>query len=410
MNESYNTTRPLIMHVDLNSCFATVEQQSRPRLRGRPVAVVNRRTDKASIVTASYEAKGLGVKTGMKVWEAKRLVPDLIAIESDPPKYRYVYHRLLGIMSDYSAHVTMKSIDEGVIDFHDTTPAIKSRSLEEIGYEIKQRLRDEIGVAMRCNVGVGTNRFLAKTAAGLHKPDGLDIINPANLRTVFSQLKLTDLTGIADRNEARLNAVGIYTPLQFLDADAVTLRKVVFKSVVGDWWYQRLRGYEVDDTTSDTRSVGRQYVLENRDLTRVEIIKRLHHLCESVGARLRGHHLQARGVYVYARTVDRRHWHASHMSQLPFCSDAAINAIAQQLFLSAPDGIGEIGIHCYELSAGGTDQLSLFGDQIVRESQLVGVIDTVNNRYGERTLHSADTLPTNEFVKQKIPFGSTRYL
>ena len=108
-------TPPHIMHIDLNSCFATVEQQARPRLRGRPVAVLNRRTPDTSIVAASYEAKARGVKVGMKFYEAQRLCPEIVGIDSDPPKYRHVYHELLRIMSSYSPAVAMKSIDEGVI-------------------------------------------------------------------------------------------------------------------------------------------------------------------------------------------------------------------------------------------------------------------------------------------------------
>src|SRR5690349_25095014 len=92
--DDYNPERPLIMHIDLNSCFATVEQQARPLLRGRPVAVVNRRTEKTMIVTASYEAKARGISLGMKVYDARKLAPDLVTLESDPPKYRYVYHKL----------------------------------------------------------------------------------------------------------------------------------------------------------------------------------------------------------------------------------------------------------------------------------------------------------------------------
>ena len=247
MRSEYNAARPLIMHIDLNSCFATVEQQSRPLLRYRPVAVMNRRTEHTAVVTASYEAKAKGVKVGMRYKDAHKLCPDLIALESDPAKYRYVYHRLLDIMGDYSAHVTMKSIDEGVIDFTQATASMQGRSLEAIGLEIKQRLKAEVGNYMRCNVGIGPNRFLAKTAAGLHKPDGLDVIDHINLRAVYAGLKLTDLTGIAKHNEHRLNSVGIYTPLELLDADPTVLRKVVFKSIVGEQWHQRLRGWEVDD-------------------------------------------------------------------------------------------------------------------------------------------------------------------
>jgi len=410
MNSHYNNERSLIMHIDLNSCFATVEQQARPMLRGKPVAIVNRRTEHTAIVTASYEAKAFGVKVGMKLRDARLLVPDIIALESDPAKYRYVYHRLLAIMQDYSAHVTMKSIDEGVIDFHNTTADIAGRDLVEIGHEIKQRLKDEIGVWMRCNVGISTNRFLAKTAAGLHKPDGLDEINHQNLREVYKSLKLTDLTGIAAHNAARLNAVGIYTPLEFLDADPVTLRRIVFKSIVGEQWHQRLRGWEVDDRSSDVKRVGRQYVLDRFDLSFDDILKRLHHLSETVGSRMRGQGKAARGIYVYVRTLERRYWHASFMSSTSFYTDKTIFMLARQLFVHAPKGIREIGIHCYELQSITRSQVSIFEDSIVREQHITSTIDSINTRYGERTIHSADTLGTGIYVRTKIPFGSTRYL
>jgi DNA polymerase-4 len=331
-------------------------------------------------------------------------------LESDPPKYRHVYHRLLDIMRDYSAHVTMKSIDEGVIDFHDAPESIRSRGLVELGIEIKQRLKDEIGDYMRCNVGISTNRFLAKTAAGMNKPDGLTVITADNLKEVLGKLKLTDLTGIAHRNEHRLTSVGIYTPLDFLDAEVVTLQKVVFKSVVGRWWYDRLRGWEVDDVETDVKRVGRQYVLERFDLTYDEILERLHHLCESVGSRMRSQDKSARGIYVYAKSREKGYWHRSTMTQLAFSSDQTIYELARQLFYHAPDELKEIGIHCYELEPIEDEQVSLFHDQIVRERQVTGAIDDINKRYGDRMIHSGHTLQSGVYVKQKIPFGSTRYL
>ncbi len=406
----FNHERPLIMHIDLNSCFATVEQQARPMLRGRPVAILNRRTEMTAIVTASYEAKAKGVKVGMKYREALALCPGLIGLESDPPKYRYVYHKLLDIMKDYSAHVTMKSIDEGVIDFHDSSVDIQGRDLVEVAHEIKQRLKDEIGVWMLCNIGIATNRFLAKTAAGLNKPDGLNVITPGNLRDVLGKLELLDLTGIAHRNQHRLNSVGIYTPIEMLDTDVVTLQKIVFKSVVGRWWHDRLRGWEVDDVATDIKRVGRQYVLERFDLSYEEIVERLHHLCESVGSRMRSQQKSARGIYVYAKTRSREYWHSSTLSQLPFSSDQTIYLLARKLFEKAPNELKEIGIHCYELEPILDDQMSLFNDQIIRERQVTEAIDGINQRFGERTIHSAHTLGSGVYVKQKIPFGSTRYL
>lgn len=410
MNDSYNLAQPRIMHVDLNSCFATVEQQARPMLRGKPVAIVNRRTEHTMIVTASYEAKAKGVKLGISLHSAKKMCPDLVGLESDPAKYRFVYHKLMAIMQDYSAHVRMKSIDEGVIDFYETSQGIAERNIVDIGMEIKQRLRDEIGCAMRCNVGIGANRFLAKTAAGLHKPDGLDVIIADNLRATYAGMKLLDITGIAEHNERRLNAVGIYTPLEFLDADVETLEKVVFKSIVGRQWHQRLRGWEVDKRDFPLRSAGRQYVLESNSLSRQQVLQRLHHLCESVGEKVRSQGLVARGVAVYAKSYDRRYWHTRHMAVAPFFSNQAIYALASQLFKDAPERLKEIGITCYELTLPDESQLHLFGDELARQKMVTTAIDEINKRYGTRVIHSADTIGTDNHVKQKIPFGSTRYL
>lgn len=416
MNQQYNATKPMIMHIDLNSCFATVEQQARVRLRGRPVAVVNRRTDMTMIVTCSYEAKAAGVQLGMRLRDAKKICPDLVGVESDPPKYRYVYHKLLDIMNDYSAHVTMKSIDEGVIDFSQAPKVIVDRGLEEIGLEIKRRLINEIGKSMRCNVGIATNRFLAKTAASLHKPDGMEIITHNNLRDVYATMKLTDLTGIAGRNEHRLNAVGIMTPLQFLDTDAKILHSMVFQSINGDYWHQRLRGWEVDDVETSVKRVGRQYVLDGFNLSFDQILQRLHHLCESVGWRMRKQGMMARGIYVGTRTFGmtgdkrRNYWHASFVSQSPFFSNETIYSLAKKLFQNAPPDIRDINVHCYLLQRGEPSQVSLFEDEIVRERSMTSAVDEINERYGEHTLHSADTIPTTDKVKTKIPFGSTRYL
>ena len=263
---------------------------------------------------------------------------------------------------------------------------------------------------MRCNVGIGTNRFLAKMAASLHKPDGLDVITHQNLREVLGSLGLQDLTGVAARNEHRLNAVGVYTPLQMVDATPEVLR-LAFGGVVGEWWHQRLRGWEVDDVDYDIKSCGRQYVLERNDLSRREIVQRLHHLVESVGAKLRSQGKAARGVRIYVRCYGAPSWKGHELAPLPFYSDAAIWALARRIFMAAPaKGIKMISVTCYHLEDGVSNQLSLFGDELAREQTITGAIDAINARWGERTVHSADTLGTGIYVKQKIPFGSTRYL
>ncbi len=398
------------MHIDLNSCFATVEQQARPLLRGKPVGVTNRLSKHACVVAASYEAKRQGVKVGMRADEARLLVPDLVVLETDPPKYHFVYQKLVAIMSSYSPAVTMKSIDEGIIDFHGSRAVINTRSLIDIGQEIKQRLKDEVGCWMRCNIGIAPNRFLAKQAASLHKPDGLDYIDHTNLRQVLSSLTLIDLTGIAERNQARLNASGIYTPLQFLDAPSDALKHLVFHSVCGEDWYQRLRGYEVDDQLSTTKTIGRQYVLEDTRIDEATLQSRLAYLCETTGMKLRYKNMSARGIYVYVRSIDGDYWYDRKVFGSSFYSNQEVYRRALLLFNRRPQDIviREIGVSCYHLGPSERSQLSLL-EEVNREAWLTEAVDCINQKYGEFTVTSAVSAASKPVVKQKIPFGTTRY-
>ena len=397
-----------ILYIDLNSCFATIEQQARPMLRGRPVAIVNRLTKNACIVAASYEAKALGVKVGMRRIEATSICPSLIFAETEPAKYIFVHEKLKHILQDYSADVVMKSIDEGVIDLAAAPPHIKTRNRHDIGLEIKQRLLSEVGDWMRCNVGIASNRFLAKLAGELHKPDGLDEITPQNQRQIFATLKLTDLPGINVRMEKRLNAVNIFTPLQFLDADEATLVKLVCKSIDGHKWYRRLRGIEVDATQYDIKSVGRQYVLESNSLKREELTARILHLAEDVGYRLRSKNLYARGIYLWIYCQDGRYWHRSTILKSPINTDADICRAAMQLYDSSPPLARIIGVTLYKLQNHPEAQLSFYQDKIEAGQNICAAIDKINLRFGARTIHSARSMGTDH-IKTKIPFGSVRY-
>lgn len=414
-NPGLNRADPFIMHIDLNSCFATVEQQARPRLRNRPICVTNRMTPNCCIVTASYEAKREGVKVGMSFREAVKLCPGLIMVETDPPKYHYVYKKLMAIMQGYTPHVQMRSIDEGLMDFSDIlSPSQAQLSIDEmtqIGYGIKKKLREEVGCYMSCNVGIAPNRFLAKTAASLHKPDGIDVITHKNLRRVLGGLELTDLTGIAHRNEARLRSVGITTPLKFLDADVKILQKFVFQSVCGIDWYKRLRGWEVDAVDWGVKSIGRQYVLEKRGLNEQELMQRLHYLTESTAMKLRYQSKMARGVYVYAKTIEGERWYNRRMFGSSTNANNELYRRVVGLYRNAPSSaeVREIGLHTYALEDCNHAQTGLFDGDIEKQAWLTTAVDSINFRYGEFTVHSADTLRAKPIVKQKVPFGSTRY-
>lgn len=409
-NLPINTERPQIMHIDLNSAFATIEQQARPSLRGRPIGVTNRISKNCCVIAASYEAKQLGIKVGMGLIEARTMVPDLVMLESDPPKYHFVYKKLCSIMKSYSPDVKMKSIDEGIIDFHGTLGTINKKPLKDIGLEIKQRLRAEVGSWMKINVGIGPNRFLAKTASNLHKPNGLDEINHSNLKDVYASLKLTDLSGIARHYEARLNSAGIFTPMDFLNASADRLKRLVFHSVSGDDWYQRLRGYEVDDEPTKLGQVGRQFVLDKRTGEDSFILPRFQYLCETTATKLRYNNVDARGVLVWLVLASGEYWQLRKMFKSTFYTDREVYSRALYLFNQRPKvPVTTIGITCYKLTPTKRSQSSLF-EEVNKQEWLTRAVDEINERFGIFTVHSLNSLEGKTIVRQKIPaFGGSRY-
>jgi len=405
-----NPERPKIMFIDLNSAFATAEQQAHPTLRGRPMGVTNRISRHCCVIAASYEAKALGIKVGTRLDEAKAICPDFIILETDPPKYHHVYKKLLAIMQDYSPNVKMQSIDEGVIDFHSMDRLVGNRTLEEIGYEIKQRVKDEIGSWMRINVGIAPNRFLAKQAASWHKPDGLDVLDHNNLIDYYKQIELTDLTGIAKKFKARLNYASIFTPMDFLQASAEMLKRGVFHSIIGEDWYNRLRGWEVDGNPTRKGMVGRQFVLDIRTNRDDIILPRFQYLCETTGKKLRSQNLDARGVLVWAYFQNGQGFRLRRMYNESFYTDKEIYSRALSLFNQRPKhmNVSIMGITCYQLTKSSRSQLS-FLDEVNKQEWLTTAVDEINERYGTFVIHSLNTLEGKRKVKQKIPFGSTDY-
>ncbi len=409
MNYRLNKEEPQIMHIDLNSAFASAEQQAWPALRGRPMGVTNRLSKECCVIAASYEAKALGIKVGVRRTEAMALCPDFVMLETDPSKYTFMYQNLMRIMKTYSPNIKMKSIDEGIIDFHGTRK-INSRSLIDIGMEIKQRMRDEVGNYMRVNIGIAPNRFLAKTAAGLHKPDGLDYISHKNLIDVYKTMELEDITGIADGYGSRLRAHGITTPIEFLEADEGLLRKRVFKSINGQYWHERLRGYEMDDQPTQLGMVGRQWVVKNPSNDDAYLRSCLHFLTETTGMKLRYRSVEARGVCVWVAFNNGGGWSDKRMMHSTFYTNQDIWLHVSRLFDHRPKHmvVRTMGLYLYELTPSRRSQLSMF-DDVIKADYLTKAMDEINDFYGAFTVFSADALTGTKHVKQKIPFGGTEY-
>jgi DNA polymerase-4 len=420
MELKLNTAQPEIMHIDLNACFAMIEQQANSYLRGKPVGVTNRADNEwATIVAPSYEAKKLGVRCGTRVSDARRLAPGIIIIETDPPKYTYVHSVIKRIFAEYAPRVTMKSIDEGILDFRNTTKLRQGRSLESIGYEIKSRVHEELGEWMTVNVGIGTNQFLAKLAASLHKPDGLDSIDHTNLEGIYLCSNLMDLNGINRRFRARLNAYDIHTPYEFLQAEERTLSKQVFRSINGRHWHARLRGYEVDDFPTHMRNVGKQYVLHNRTNDPEELAQILYKLCYYISRRLKRYDLAGRGLGLEVRyasnealsSTDQR-WFLRHSFGEASFGVQELYTKALYLFRQSPAGytVTQFSLTAYQLALRSREQLHLYETTIQINERIEAATAAVNDRYGDLTIIPARMLGTEAYVPDKIPFGGTRHL
>jgi len=286
------------MHIDLNSCFAIIEQQANPLYRKKPLAVAAYDSPRGMVIASSYEAKAKGIKLGVNVAEARQIDPNVIVLMPDPPKYRYAHSLFKEVLSEYTNSLYAKSIDEFVLDFQGSPAVRDGRDLIDVGYEIKHKVKNHIGSYVTVNVGIGTNRFWAKTAANLEKPDGLNVMSAENALDIYNRLSLTDLTGINYRYERRLNASGIQTPRQFLESPADKLHKQVFKSVVGRQWYARLRGWEVDNVVWGRKSVGHNYAIGRKTADREEIAQLLMKLCHKVGRRMRHQGYSAYGIHL----------------------------------------------------------------------------------------------------------------
>lgn len=449
------------MHIDLNCCFAIIEQQANRLLRGRPVAVSAYGTPRGMVLASSYEAKRLGVKLGVNNGEAAQLAPGIVILTPDPPKYREAHRRFKKLLLDFTPDVTPKSIDEFVLDFHGSLLIGKDVSfdeackrMKEMGAQIKQRVRESLGEWVTVNIGIGTNRFLAKYAAGFGKPDGMTLIDYRNLESTYEGMNLVDLPGINTRYAARLMACGIMNPIDFYHADVMLLKKIVFKSVVGYYWWARLRGHEVDNRTFATKSIGHQYAIPKKTSDKKELERLLMKLCEKVGRRLRKKNFCARGIHLYlgfAHISNKegvvsgkgphekpigfenmhtlRSWHEGHrLNHRLYATSDIFEAVRHLLYRAEiVSDVRIIAITAYDLEPWDPEQLSIF-DSVKRKAQRDGhkgailqteyrsqeaarrlsdAMDAVNTRYGEFVITPGTMMDMKGEILDRIAFGST---
>ncbi|MGH7765238.1 MAG: DNA polymerase Y family protein [Candidatus Dormibacteraceae bacterium] len=404
-----NTADPATLVIDLNCAFASIEQQHDATLRRRPLAIAAYATDAATIVSSSREARDLGIKTGMRVYEAKAIFRNILIREPNPPLYRAASDTLIEIMERHSPDVLRMSIDEASVNLAGT-PGLTRLGPEGVARAIKTAIRDEIGECVTSSVGVSTSIWMAKQASNLDKRDGLQRIDHTNLVSVFDRLQLTDLSGIAAASARRLVQAGIHTPMEFLRATAVRKQLGGMHAEVASGWGRRLRGFEVSGFESARRkSYSHSHVLARATASQAELEELLMRLSEMVGRRLRA--AGRRGSVVSVGVVYRPdEGHFSRQSTLtrPIATGDEIYQAALKL-LAARDPrrtVGTLGVGLAGLSEGDAGQLDLFG-QAPRNERLEAAMDAIRDRFGEDAVQRSRLLGRAAVVRDRIAFGNT---
>jgi DNA polymerase-4 len=272
------------LYLDLNSYFASVEQQLNPALRGRPVVVAPVDTDSTSAIAASYEAKAYGIRTGTKIWQAKALCRDLVIVPGRHDDYVRFHHKVIEEVERHVPVSAVCSIDEVACRLLDNENSVAA--VTALAARIKAGLAANVGQCLTASIGVAPNRLLAKMAADMEKPDGLTILPADQLAARLGRLPLSDIPGVGRAMERRLAAAGIVTMERLLALSAAEAR-AAWGSVWGERLHWLLQGHEVAELETSRKSIGHSHVLgpDKRGLTAARLVAR--RLVLKAGTRLR---------------------------------------------------------------------------------------------------------------------------
>jgi len=295
----------MFLFVDFNSFFASVEQQLHPELRGRPVAVVPTLAETTSCIAASYEAKAFKIKTGTPVWEARQRCSSIVFIMGDHKNYIEFHNRILQSIDKCVPVSHVMSIDEMACELMGREKKIENA--RELAFKIKKQLAKDVGEFVKCSIGIAPNRFLAKVASDMHKPDGLTIVEPHDIPKKFFVLKPRDFPGIGPNMEKRLLRAGIDTTVKLYAQDMEALKNI-WGGIGGEYFYRVIRGEEIERVESVRKSVSHSHVLPPNLRTEEGAYAVLQKLLHKAAIRLRKYGFWCRHMNIAVRYVDRDRW------------------------------------------------------------------------------------------------------
>jgi DNA polymerase IV len=390
------------LFTDLNAYFASIEQELRPELRGRPIAVVPVEADSTCCIAVSYEAKRYGLTGGIYVPKARELCPHLTLVKARPRLYIEYHDQIKAAIERCVPIQKVMSCDEFACRLigRECDPLRAT----EIAYAIKREIRS-VGSTLRCSIGLGPNRFLAKVAADVLKPDGLMLFDRAMLPDALFGLELSDIPGIGHRMEKRLRSAGVTSVRQLCG-----LRRDQMSALWGNVWGDRMwlwfRGEDfLEPEDKPKQSFSRQHILppacRNSERARAVAIK----LMLSAARRMREQNLWAGAVFLYVGFSGQRRALEASIRFTPSQSPAVLQAQLIELWKEVPPDAKPT-----DLTVGVADlapePVSLFEAPKDRSERVTEAVDRLNTRYGLNSVYLGSIHSVRKEAPTRISFGA----
>lgn len=387
----------LIVHVDMDAFYASIEVRDNAQYRDLPIVVGGAPGGRGVVAAASYEARRYGIRSAMPASEAFARCPQAIFLPVDMAKYRAVSAQLFELLNTFTPQVEPVSIDEAFLDLTGCAPPREGDgSPLETGRAIKSRISDRLRLPV--SVGVAPNKFLAKLASELAKPDGLREIRGADAVAVLAPLPVTVLWGVGAKTQHRLRSLGIGTVGDLQHTPASVLRASL--GFAAEHLAQLSRG--IDDRpveiSRETKSIGRETTFEQDTVDREVLIRTLGALAEDVA-----HSLRAEGLCGKTVTLKLRYANFQTLTRnltLPAATNSGAAVLRAGMGLldrlgTLPRAVRLIGVSVSGLGRADLAQVSLFeaADPQVRVDR---VKDAINERFGEGTLRQARDLEVDD--------------
>jgi len=374
----------IILHIDMDAFFISVEQRDNPLLRGKPAAVCGS-LSRSVVTSATYEARPYGIRAGMSTQEAKRHCPQLILVEGNHSKYTETAARIFSILKQYTPLVEVASIDEAYLDITQSVLLFQSPLL--IAHSIKDKILEN--EELTCSVGVAPNKLIAKLGSRLRKPDGLVVIRKEEVEEMFKELPVSKLNGIGPKLEEALNSLGIFTCGQLGKFQVSVLTKKF--GVIGEKLHEMGLGLDDSpvvpfDDEEDAKSISHSVTLEE-DTSDPNILRKvLLQLSERVSKRMRKEGFYGKRIAITVRYSDFFTFSKQKTLSKWMNSGNEIFHHAFEIFKSIPHpkSIRLLGVGMSEFKKEGY-QLDLF-EKRGKKDNLLKAMDRVNERFGDWTL------------------------